>query len=76
MAEVRIAHGDRPHRHVRDWVPAFPPIEAAIGISTARMTICSIVASNIQITTEARIAVTRLTKSQENRAFPVSIAAS
>ena len=29
------------------WVPALPPIEATIGISTASETICSMVASNI-----------------------------
>ena len=45
-------------------VPALPPIEATIGISTASATICSIVASNRLITEEARMAVPRLTSSQ------------
>ena len=54
------------------WVPALPPIEATMGISTAKATICSIVASNIEITPDARIAVSRLTKSQEKRDRVVS----
>ena len=49
------------------WVPALPPIEATIGISTASATICWIVASNKAITQEARMAVARLTSSQPKR---------
>ena len=49
------------------WVPAFPPIEATMGMSTARATICSMVASNILITSEAKAAVTRLTSNQAKR---------
>ena len=48
-------------------VPALPPIDATIGISTASATICSMVASNRLITAEARIAVTRLASSQVKR---------
>ena len=61
---------------VSDWVPALPPMEAAIGIRTARMTSRSIVVWKRPITTEAATAVSRLTRSQENRALPVSSAAS
>ena len=49
------------------WVPALPPIEATIGMSTASATICSMVASNCQMTVEATIAVPRLTRSQAKR---------
>ena len=52
---------------VRACVPALPPIEATIGINTARATICSIVASKKEITIDARIAVIKLTKSQLKR---------
>jgi hypothetical protein len=48
-------------------VPALPPIEATIGISTASATICSMVASNRLITQEARMAVARLISSQLKR---------
>ena len=48
-------------------VPALPPIDATIGMRTARATICSIVASKNEITTEANIAVSRFTKSHRNR---------
>ncbi len=48
-------------------VPALPPIDATIGISTASATICSIVASNSLMTNEARTAVPRLTTSQGTR---------
>ena len=49
------------------WVPALPPIEATIGMRMASATICSIVPSNHEITQEARMAVSRLTNSQEKR---------
>ena len=52
-------------------VPALPPIEATIGISTASATICSMVASNRLITREARMAVTRLASSQVKRCLVV-----
>ena len=52
-------------------VPALPPIDATIGISTASATICSMVASNRLITSEARIAVPRLTNSQVKRCLVV-----
>ena len=48
-------------------MPALPPIDATIGISTASATICSMVASNSLMTEEATIAVNRLTNSHENR---------
>jgi hypothetical protein len=57
---------------VSDWVPALPPIEATIGISTASATTCAIASSNCAITSEARIAVIRFTKSQGSRCFVVS----
>ena len=41
-------------------VPALPPIDATIGISTASATMCSMVASNCLITIEARIAVQQI----------------
>ena len=44
---------------VRVWVPALPPIDAAMGISTASITICSIVPWNRPITIEATMAVAR-----------------
>ena len=49
------------------WVPALPPMEATIGISTASATIRSMVASNSPITAEARMAVSRLISSHELR---------
>jgi len=57
---------------VRLWVPALPPIEATIGISTASATIWAIAASNWAMTSEARIAVTRFTNSHGSRCFVVS----
>ena len=57
---------------VRVWVPALPPMEATIGMSTARATICSMVASKKPITTEATMAVIRLTTSQLDRSLVVS----
>ena len=50
------------------WVPALPPMEATIGISTASATMCSMVASNCLMTAEARMAVTRLINSHQKRA--------
>ena len=52
-------------------VPALPPMDATIGMSTASATICSMVASNRLITQEARIAVPRLTNSQMKRCLVV-----
>ena len=49
------------------WVPAMPPIEATIGISTANATTCSMVRAKIAMTAEAAIAVTRLIPSQLKR---------
>ena len=54
------------------WVPALPPIEATMGISTASATICSMVASKSPMMTEARKAVIRLTTSQGARLRTVS----
>ena len=54
------------------WVPALPPIEATIGMRMASATICSIVASNSEITQEASTAVSRLMKSQAKRERVVS----
>ena len=51
------------------WVPALPPIEATIGISTASATICSIAAPKIEITKLATSAVARLAISQRTRAL-------
>ena len=50
-------------------IPAFPPIEATIGIKKAKTTICSIVAPNKLITQVARKAVNKFNKSQLNRLF-------
>ncbi len=50
-------------------------MEATIGMSTASATAFSIESWNRPITTEARIAVSRFTTSQENRALAVSSAA-
>ena len=47
-------------------IPAFPPIEATIGIRKARTTICSIVAPNKLIHQVARKAVNKFNKSQLN----------
>ena len=60
---------------VRVCVPAFPPIEATIGIKIASATTFSIDASNNPITIDATTAVKRLTKSHENLDFVVSITA-
>ncbi|MNC87220.1 hypothetical protein D3C83_29250 [compost metagenome] len=49
-------------------VPALPPIEATIGISTASATICSIAAPKEKMIAEATRAVTRLAASQRTRA--------
>ena len=49
------------------WVPALPPIEATIGISTASATIFSMAPSNWPITREAITAVTRFTVSHTPR---------
>ena len=54
------------------WVPAFPPIEATIGISTASATIFSIVFSKNPITIEAATAVSRFTNSHGVRPRKVS----
>ena len=58
---------------VNDCVPAFPPMEATIGIKTAKATNSSIVPSNSEITSDAKIAVTRFTASHGNRCLVVSI---
>ena len=55
------------------WVPAFPPIEATIGIRTAKATNFSISSWNNPITEEARIAVSILSINHEKRPFTVSI---
>ena len=47
-------------------IPAFPPIEATIGIKKARATICSIVAPNLLITHVASSAVNKLSNNQLN----------
>ena len=47
-------------------MPAFPPIEATIGIKKARAIICSIVAPKILITQVAKKAVNKLSRSQLN----------
>ena len=51
----------------RVCVPAFPPMDATMGISTASATTSWIVPWNREITIEARTAVARLTVSQINR---------
>ena len=61
---------------VRVWVPAFPPIEATIGINTASATTFSIEAWKKPITIEAITAVSKFTNSHENLDFVVSITAS
>ena len=58
-----------------DWVPAFPPIEATIGISTASATTRSRVSVNNPITSDANTAVKRFTNSQIERDFTVARAA-
>ena len=50
----------------RVCIPAFPPIEATIGIKNAKATICSIVAPNLLITQVANRAVNKFSKSQLN----------
>ena len=47
-------------------IPAFPPIEATIGIKNAKTTICSIVAPNKLIHQVAKKAVNRFNSSQLN----------
>ena len=56
-------------------VPAFPPIDATIGIRIANATTCSMAWSKNAITIDARIAVAKLTSSHENRDSVVSITA-
>ena len=58
---------------VRLWVPAFPPIEATIGIKTASATKSLITPSNWAITRLARTAVTRFTASHGKRRLVVLI---
>ena len=48
-------------------VPAWPPIEAAMGMRMASATICSIAPSNSAITVEASMAVNRFATSQRTR---------
>ena len=55
------------------WVPALPPIEATIGINTAKATICSIVASNRAIIMDANMAVAKLITNQMTRFFDASM---
>ena len=50
-------------------IPAFPPIEATIGIKKANTTICSIVAPNKLIHHVARKAVNKLRSNQLNLLF-------
>ena len=57
-------------------MPAFPPIEATIGINTASATTFSIEAWKKPITIEAITAVSKFTNSHENLDFVVSITAS
>ena len=52
-------------------VPALPPIDATIGISTASATIFSIAPSNWPITSEAITAVNRFTASHSPRSCTV-----
>ena len=47
-------------------MPAFPPIEATIGINTAKATTFSISSLKKPITIDARIAVNKFNKSQLN----------
>jgi hypothetical protein len=49
------------------WVPALPPTPATIGISTARITSCSIAPSNWLMTVEAMSAVPRLVINHRTR---------
>ena len=53
-------------------VPAFPPIDATIGISTASATKARMVSVNCEITVAARIAVQRLIASHTNRPRAIS----
>ena len=57
---------------VSAWVPALPPIDATIGISTASATNARIVSVNCEITVAARIAAPRFTVSQTNRPRAIS----
>ena len=50
----------------RVCIPAFPPIEATIGIKNAKATICSIVAPNLLITHVAKKAVNKFNIDKEN----------
>ena len=53
-------------------VPALPPIDATIGISTASATKARMVSVNCEITVAARIAAQRFTASQTNRPRAIS----
>ena len=54
------------------WLPEFPPIPATIGISAASATSFSIECSKAPITREAKIAVTRLIASHDQRFFTLA----
>ena len=54
-------------------IPAFPPIEATIGIKKAKATICSIEAPNLLITQVAKSAVKRFNNNQLNLLFVLII---
>ena len=52
---------------VRVWVPALPPMEAAMGLITASAASLAIDPWKMPITQEARMAVPRLINSHQNR---------
>ena len=54
-------------------IPAFPPIDATIGIKKARTTICSIVAPNKLMHQVAKKAVNKFSNNQLNLLFVLVI---
>ena len=58
---------------VKDCVPALPPMDATIGINTAKATIFVIAISNCAITIEAAIEVIKLTANHGIRCLVVSM---
>ena len=72
MAEPRLRVASARTVTVSPWVPALPPIEATIGISTASATKARMVSVNCAITVAARIAAPRFTASHGQRPSAIS----
>ena len=73
LARVRSLVASARTATVIVWVPALPPIEATMGMRTARATISRIVPSKMPMTMDAITAVPRLMKSHQKRLRVVSI---